>query len=955
MRKRKNVLVSVILIASMLATANPVYVLAEGFSDGEDAFSAGTEMEIQRMDDAAEFESGDSSDYFESADYPEAGAGELVEEYTDPENAETLVGEDASDGGVEINDTNFPDSAFQNYVTENIDVDRDGIIQQEEIDVITYINVTSLSISNLKGIEFFSNLTELYCGGNQLSSLDISSSIMLENLDCSGNKLSNLDLSSNNALTYLNCKDNMLKELDLSSNSLLTSVLCDGNYLNGSYVNDFLEQRDGVWRIDLNSILGVDKINRISNIGADSEEIQDICFEDGYISFMSSSENALSISYDYDTKAVNSDFQTITVTLLFDLQGGTVLPTVTPLPAVDPSPTATPITMPEPTPTSIPIGSSPNIKKAGTTNWVSHSVANITFTVSINARYYYEVYECADPNGSHNYVMDVNKAKTNVAGNVATTIDIKDFDEETASGYFDIVLYAVSADNQTDIAVFHIKNSTRPEDPSVTIPTPTPTTSFTPRIPSVTESIVRGLEKPLAFYPNTFYDFTVIGAGTDNSNPYRGDVKWVPIYWSMSSNPSEVQMNELWRIGAKNGITEAATYNMYIFFRKYEYDGAEWKAADTVEFIITSFRSQSISGISIDAGNFPDKNFRNYIKNNFDLNDNGRLDTKEISAVKTINVASESIKDLTGIAVFTNLKSLICYGNKLSSLDVSKNTKLERLDTGNDLYTNDAEEKYKWNQLVSSDVQQCLKYQNGNWIINLNILLGSKVSRVSSVQTRSSGVSNFRYENGIIRFVNDASNNKPIFTYVYNTRAQNKKLRKMTVILRPTLPSHPAVGQTFIVNNLRYKVNGTCSVSMYGLKNQNTSKVTIGSTVEYKGIVFNVTEISRKALYKNKYVTSVTIGSRIKTIGDYAFYKCTKLQKVTIGSGLAAIGKYVFYNDKKLSAITIKSTKLTSVKIRAFKGIYSKVMIKVPSKKLKTYKKLFKGKGLSSKARIVAL
>lgn len=123
MRKRKNVLVSVILIASMLATANPVYVLAEGFSDGEDAFSAGTEMEIQRMDDAAEFESGDSSDYFESGDYPEAGAGELMEEYIDPENAETLVGEDASDGGVEINDTNFPDVEFQYYVKQNFDTD----------------------------------------------------------------------------------------------------------------------------------------------------------------------------------------------------------------------------------------------------------------------------------------------------------------------------------------------------------------------------------------------------------------------------------------------------------------------------------------------------------------------------------------------------------------------------------------------------------------------------------------------------------------------------------------------------------------------------------------------------------------------------------------------------------------------------------------------------------------
>lgn len=274
-------------------------------------------------------------------------------------------------------------------------------------------------------------------------------------------------------------------------------------------------------------------------------------------------------------------------------------PTPTPTEGPSPSPTGEPTPVPSTEPTSAPTPTATptptveplDIKKAGTTLWVSHSMANITFTVNKDAKYYYEVYECADPKGSHSYMFDVNKAKTNVKGNEATTLDIEGFGEETASGYFDIVLFAIDNDRQTDVAVFHIKNSTRPAD--VTDVTPTPT--YAPRIPAVTESTVSGLEKPLAFYPNTFYDFTVTGAGTDNTNPGKGDVKWVPIYWSTSSNPTESQRNDKWRIGAKNGITQAATYNMYVFFQKWEYDGSQWKATDTVESVVYQFRSQAIT------------------------------------------------------------------------------------------------------------------------------------------------------------------------------------------------------------------------------------------------------------------------------------------------------------------------------------------------------------------------
>ena len=74
---------------------------------------------------------------------------------------------------------------------------------------------------------------------------------------------------------------------------------------------------------------------------------------------------------------------------------------------------------------------------------------------------------------------------------------------------------------------------------------------------------------------------------------------------------------------------------------------------------------------------------------------------------------------------------------------------------------------------------------------------------------------------------------------------------------------------------------------------------------------------------------------------------CSKLQKVTISKNITSIGKNAFRGCKNLKTIVIKSTKLTSSSIgsNAFKGTHKKLVIKVPKKMLKKYKKFLKKKG----------
>lgn len=113
---------------------------------------------------------------------------------------------------IAINATNFPDANFRSYVTSSgFDQNSDNHLSNAEIQLVTMINVNSKGISNMKGIGYFTALTDLACSNNSLQSLDVSSNTALKKLDCSSNSLTSLDVSKNTALTELYCPDNQIK------------------------------------------------------------------------------------------------------------------------------------------------------------------------------------------------------------------------------------------------------------------------------------------------------------------------------------------------------------------------------------------------------------------------------------------------------------------------------------------------------------------------------------------------------------------------------------------------------------------------------------------------------------------------------------------------------------------------------------------------------------------------
>ena len=134
--------------------------------------------------------------------------------------------------------TYVPDDAFEAYLEANNmgnGIANDDYVTTASINTINTLDVNNMNIASLIGIEDFIGLQALYCGLNQLTSLDLSNNINLENLHCPENTIATIDFSNSVNIMYVNCENNQIYSLDISQNSLLVHLeLKDNNlfYLN---------------------------------------------------------------------------------------------------------------------------------------------------------------------------------------------------------------------------------------------------------------------------------------------------------------------------------------------------------------------------------------------------------------------------------------------------------------------------------------------------------------------------------------------------------------------------------------------------------------------------------------------------------------------------------------------------------------------------------------------------
>lgn len=102
---------------------------------------------------------------------------------------------------VSAQNVNIPDANFKAYLVGNtaINTNSDSEIQLSEAQAFSgMINCSNEQISDLSGIEAFTALTQLNCGENMLTTLDLSNNTALVLIGCHNNQLSSLNVKNGN-------------------------------------------------------------------------------------------------------------------------------------------------------------------------------------------------------------------------------------------------------------------------------------------------------------------------------------------------------------------------------------------------------------------------------------------------------------------------------------------------------------------------------------------------------------------------------------------------------------------------------------------------------------------------------------------------------------------------------------------------------------------------------------
>lgn len=148
--------------------------------------------------------------------------------------------------GVAINEENFPDENFRNYISECFDKDKNDTLSADEIEAVVFINTYDIAyegehedkivdIKSFEGIAYFKNLKELCCGGPSLTTLDVSKNTALVEIIIENAPITELDVSNCKNLERLFCKSTDITTLDVSKCKKLNWLVC--NYSNVSSVD----------------------------------------------------------------------------------------------------------------------------------------------------------------------------------------------------------------------------------------------------------------------------------------------------------------------------------------------------------------------------------------------------------------------------------------------------------------------------------------------------------------------------------------------------------------------------------------------------------------------------------------------------------------------------------------------------------------------------------------------
>ncbi|MDO5014912.1 MAG: InlB B-repeat-containing protein, partial [Clostridia bacterium] len=681
----------------------------------------------------------------------------------------------ALEGDVEINETNFPDAIFREYV-ESFDTDETkGVLSQAERDEVTRISVKNKGISDLKGVEFFTNLTELICNENSLTNLDVSKNTKLSYLSCGYNSLTELDVSANTALNALYCNDNQLTGLDMSNNLNLQNLNCNFNKITNLDVTQNTALESLLCRVNELDSLDVSKNLALTDLDCGSNNLTNLnVTENTDLTTLSCYKNQLTeLDVTQNTALTLLDcshniLSTLDVTQNTDLKtlncANTALSTLD----VSQNPALERLECYSNQLTELDVRQNPALKSL-------RCMTNKLTVLDVSQNPALEKLECYNNqltslDVSANSNLDTFDARFQEY-NIEVDPDILSFNLSSLPGNFNPER-AHNLVGATVSGTTLIVDSTKPAKITYNYNAVDNDKTFDVTL-NVTYIGTGTGKVTVSFDANGgtgTMESEIINKGSNYTlpeNTFTAPAGQEFNYWEVNGTKKAVgdviTVNEATTVKAvwaeqvtvsfdANGgtgtmeseiINKGSNYTLpeSTFtapagqeFYYWEVNGIEKAVGDVITVNEdTTVKAMWNNFVEINEINFPDANFRAYVESDIDRNNDGRLSTEERDRINIIIVSDKDISDLKGIEFFTKLEQLHCYNNKLTNIDISQNTALTILNCDNNQLTNlDVRQNTALtllgcynNQLTNLDVSQntaltVLECQN-NQLTNLDV------------------------------------------------------------------------------------------------------------------------------------------------------------------------------------------------------------------------------------------
>ena len=100
--------------------------------------------------------------------------------------------------------------------------------------------------------------------------------------------------------------------------------------------------------------------------------------------------------------------------------------------------------------------------------------------------------------------------------------------------------------------------------------------AYTPKKASADNNKITGIEHNGVYTTQSKISFTAVGAGMDNSSPKKGDIRYIPLNWTVINTNTWDEAPYT----ACFGLAKSGDYRLKVVFQQQQYNGESWKNTD---------------------------------------------------------------------------------------------------------------------------------------------------------------------------------------------------------------------------------------------------------------------------------------------------------------------------------------------------------------------------------------